>query len=50
LAKPLKVHSARLPPSFGLFYSKISKLDKKLLLPPETAHIRLEHTFDDRNR
>jgi len=47
---PLKVHSARLPPSFGLFYSKISKLDKKLLLPPETAQIRLEHTFDDRNR
>jgi hypothetical protein len=35
---PLKVHSARLPPAFGLFYSKISKLDKKLLLPPETAH------------
>jgi alkylhydroperoxidase family enzyme len=34
---PLKVHSARLPPAFGLFYSKISKLDKKLLLPPETA-------------
>jgi len=34
---PLKVHSARLPPSFGLFYSKISRLDKKLLLPPETA-------------
>jgi alkylhydroperoxidase family enzyme len=34
---PLKVHSARLPPSFGLFYSKISKLDKILLLPPETA-------------
>jgi alkylhydroperoxidase family enzyme len=32
---PLKVHSARLPPGFGLFYSKISKLDKKLLLPPE---------------
>ena len=32
---PLKVHSARLPPAFGLFYSKISKLDKQLLLPPE---------------
>jgi alkylhydroperoxidase family enzyme len=32
---PLKVHSARLPPAFGLFYSKISNLDKKLLLPPE---------------
>jgi alkylhydroperoxidase family enzyme len=34
---PLKVHSARLPPAFGLFYSKIPNLDKKLLLPPETA-------------
>jgi alkylhydroperoxidase family enzyme len=34
---PLKVHSARLPPAFGLFYTKIGKLDKKLLLPPETA-------------
>jgi hypothetical protein len=34
---PLKVHSARLPPPFGLFYTKIGKLDKKLLLPPETA-------------
>ena len=28
---------ARLPPAFGLFYTKISKLDKKLLLPPETV-------------
>jgi alkylhydroperoxidase family enzyme len=34
---PLKVHSARLPLAFGLFYSKISKLDKKLQLPPETV-------------
>ena len=34
---PLKVHSARLPPAFGFFYAKIAKLDKKLLLPPETA-------------
>src|SRR5499433_3272559 len=32
---PLKVHSARLPLAFGLFYSKIGRLDKKLLLPPE---------------
>jgi alkylhydroperoxidase family enzyme len=32
---PLKVHAARLPLGFGLFYSKVSKLDKKLLLPPE---------------
>ena len=34
---PLKVHSARLPFAFGLFYSKISNLDKKLLLPRETV-------------
>jgi alkylhydroperoxidase family enzyme len=33
---PLKVHSARLPAAFGLFYGRIGKLDKKLLLPPET--------------
>jgi alkylhydroperoxidase family enzyme len=33
---PLKVHSARMPPAFGLFYAKIGKLDKKLLLSPET--------------
>jgi alkylhydroperoxidase family enzyme len=34
---PLKVHSGRLPVAFGLFYTKIGKLDKKLLLPPETV-------------
>lgn len=34
---PLKVFSARMPLAFGLFASKIGKLDKKLLLPPETA-------------
>jgi hypothetical protein len=34
---PLKVHSARLPSPFGLFYSKVSQLDKKLLLPQETV-------------
>ena len=34
---PLKVHSARLPIGFGLFYGKISKLDKKLTLSPETV-------------
>jgi alkylhydroperoxidase family enzyme len=33
---PLKVHAVRLPAAFGLFYGKIAKLDKKLLLPPET--------------
>src|SRR2546429_2316681 len=32
---PLKVHSARLPIAFGLFYTKIGKLDKKLQLPQE---------------
>jgi alkylhydroperoxidase family enzyme len=36
---PLKVHSARLPPAFGFFYAKIGKLDKKLLLPPETVFL-----------
>jgi len=32
---PVKVHSARLPLAFGLFYGKIGKLDKKLRLSPE---------------
>jgi hypothetical protein len=27
---PLKVHSARLPSAFGLFYGKVGTLDKKL--------------------
>jgi alkylhydroperoxidase family enzyme len=34
---PLKVFSARLPLAFGQFYMQVSKLDKKLTLPPETA-------------
>jgi alkylhydroperoxidase family enzyme len=34
---PLQVHSARLPAAFGLFHAKVGKLDRKLLLPPETA-------------
>jgi alkylhydroperoxidase family enzyme len=34
---PLKVHSARLPPAFGLFYAKVGKLDQKLELPRELA-------------
>ena len=34
---PVKVHSARLPAAFGLFYAKIGKLDQKLTLPPETV-------------
>jgi alkylhydroperoxidase family enzyme len=34
---PVKVHSARLPSAFGLFYAKIGKLDKKLTLPRETV-------------
>jgi alkylhydroperoxidase family enzyme len=34
---PLKVYSARLPTTFGLFYAKIGKLDKKLSLPQETV-------------
>jgi alkylhydroperoxidase family enzyme len=32
---PVKVHSARLPAAFGMFYGKVGQLDKKLTLPPE---------------
>lgn len=34
---PLKVHSARLPAAFGMFYGKVNQLDKKLELPHETV-------------
>ena len=34
---PLKVHSARLPSAFGLFYGKVAQLDKKLTLPAELS-------------
>jgi alkylhydroperoxidase family enzyme len=34
---PLKVFCARLPAAFGMFYGKISALDKKLELPAETV-------------
>jgi alkylhydroperoxidase family enzyme len=33
---PLKVFVARMPLAFGMFYNKISKLDKKLELPAAT--------------
>src|SRR5215475_8256897 len=36
---PIKVHSARLPAAFGMFYGKISQLDKKLELPQETQFL-----------
>src|SRR5215468_944704 len=36
---PVKVHSARMPAAFGLFYAKIGQLDKKLTLPPETQFL-----------
>jgi len=36
---PLKVHSARLPGAFGMFYGKVSGLDKKLILPTETVFL-----------
>ena len=32
---PIKVFGARLPAAFGMFYGKVSKLDKKLTLTPE---------------
>ena len=34
---PLKVHAVRLPLAFGRFYGKVSQLDKKLSLPPESV-------------
>ena len=34
---PVKVHSARLPAAFGMFYAKVGQLDKKLTLSPETV-------------
>ncbi|WP_143306617.1 carboxymuconolactone decarboxylase family protein [Chitinophaga vietnamensis] len=34
---PMKVHAARLPAAFGMFYGKVSQLDKKLQLPAETV-------------
>lgn len=40
---PLKVHSARMPLAFGMFYGKVSQLDKKLQLPAElTSLIRVQ--------
>jgi alkylhydroperoxidase family enzyme len=36
---PLKVFVARMPLAFGMFVSKISKLDKKLELPSETQFL-----------
>jgi alkylhydroperoxidase family enzyme len=34
---PVAVHSARLPAAFGMFYGKVSKLDKKMQLSQETG-------------
>ena len=36
---PIGIHSARLPPAFGMFYGKIGRLDKKLQLPRETVFL-----------
>ncbi|MBV8212459.1 MAG: carboxymuconolactone decarboxylase family protein [Verrucomicrobia bacterium] len=40
---PVKVHLARLPNAFGMFYGKIATLDKKLQLPRETVFLIREH-------
>jgi alkylhydroperoxidase family enzyme len=37
VATPIAVMSARMPAAFLLFYGKVSRLDKKLKLPPSTA-------------
>lgn len=36
---PIKVHSARLPAAFGMFYGKVGKLDQKLTLPREMVFL-----------
>jgi alkylhydroperoxidase family enzyme len=36
---PISVFSARMPASFGSFYGKVSKLDKKLELDPQTSTV-----------
>ncbi len=36
---PISVFAARMPLAFGSFYGKVSRLDKKLKLPKETAHL-----------
>jgi len=40
---PVKVLGARMPTAFGMFYGKISKLDKKLTLSPEMILLVREH-------
>jgi alkylhydroperoxidase family enzyme len=40
---PIKVFCARMPVAFGMFYGKISSLDKKLQLTPETQLLIREH-------
>jgi alkylhydroperoxidase family enzyme len=40
---PIKVFCARMPVAFGMFYGKISSLDQKLQLPPETQLLIREH-------
>ena len=37
LMMPVAVHSARMPTAFLSFYGKVSRLDKKLRLPSQTA-------------
>jgi alkylhydroperoxidase family enzyme len=39
VATPIAVMSARMPAAFLFFYGKVSRLDKKLKLPPRTAVI-----------
>ena len=39
LITPIAVHSARMPTAFLSFYGKVSRLDKKLRLPSQTAMV-----------
>lgn len=37
VATPLRVFGARMPAAFGSFYGKVSRLDRRMALPPQTA-------------
>jgi len=43
VATPIAVFSARMPNGFLSFYGKVSRLDKKLRLPADTATLIREH-------
>jgi alkylhydroperoxidase family enzyme len=43
VTEPISVFAARMPIAFGNFYGKVSRLDKKLKIPSDTAVLIREH-------